>query len=919
MTAAVPNGTIADTRQGDQARQHLRGSTLLLSGRFISLAINLAVQVLAVRYLSKSSYGALAFALSMASLGASFSAFGMDKTVSRLSTIYHERGDDGGLFGTLLVMITSILGLGTALVLAVVAGRGWLGGTFDPHSLSVSLLMIVIVLAPVNALDSLFGSLFAVLASPRAIFVRRHLVGPGLKLAAVLTVIALQGDVQMLAIGYVMGAGLGLLVYAAALVHLLHRRGLLARMRTASLKFHCREVFSYGLSFFTSDATFLVRGTLVVVLLEYLRGSESVAEFRAVLPIARLNEVVAASFGLLYIPVASRLFAQNQHDRIDQLYWRTAAWITVLSFPMFAVSFALAEPLTVFLFGTQYAGTGIILAILAIGYFLNSALGFNSHTLKVVGRVRYIFFLDVLATVAAVFLYFLLIPTRGAVGGAVAATVTLIIHAVLRQWCLSRQAGVSLLPRGFVAPYVAVFAATGVLLSVQIVLDPPLYVGLFLAALASLVVALVSRSVLDVHDIFPELARFPLVGRFLRSVPAGAPAELRNLRVTGDIEKQLIERLREKAGDYYACGAGKHVGVELVSSQQRPLSSLYEFQLTVGADRHQVLAKVPRTALSVQQPSEGSSLKGDERPRLAPVFDAARKFEYEQHTLRAIDDHYSGLADPRFGAIRVLDVIEGHGAIIMERSHDIPLRRLLLRTSRLPFRSASELVESGLRNAGAWLREYHHMPDFPQTQLHHATRREFVDSIWRYCEYLRDFHPNACPILKELPSKMEQLAYTALAATLPLGIAHGDYAPRNILVGPGGRVTVIDTTGRWRVPIYEDLADFLKELSASPPLIYSGGMLFAPRQVAHYRAVFLKGYFDTDAVPQATIGMFEIQSLLDKWVEQADNYQRTTGLRSVQAHCRLFARSRFYARRIVEIVNELQSSAEKEALDACRA
>ena len=53
-----------------------------------------------------------------------------------------------------------------------------------------------------------------------------------------------------------------------------------------------------------------------------------------------------------------------------------------------------------------------------------------------------------------------------------------------------------------------------------------------------------------------------------------------------------------------------------------------------------------------------------------------------------------------------------------------------------------------------------------------------------------------------------------LPADLPLGTSHGDYAPRNILVGAHGEVTVLDTLGRWRAPIYSDLGNFLFAIKA---------------------------------------------------------------------------------------------------------
>ncbi len=57
------------------------------------------------------------------------------------------------------------------------------------------------------------------------------------------------------------------------------------------------------------------------------------------------------------------------------------------------------------------------------------------------------------------------------------------------------------------------------------------------------------------------------------------------------------------------------------------------------------------------------------------------------------------------------------------------------------------------------------------------------------------------------------VAGRVLPADLPL-VSHGDYAPRNILVGAHGEVTVLDTLGRWRAPIGSDLGNFLFAIKA---------------------------------------------------------------------------------------------------------
>ena len=111
-------------------KKHLRGSALLLSGRVISMAANFVGQVLIVRYLSKSDYGALAYIMSLISLGSSIVVFGMDKTITRFAPIYKEKGENQKLFGSIIIMASTILSLGFFLVLLVFSLRGWIAETY---------------------------------------------------------------------------------------------------------------------------------------------------------------------------------------------------------------------------------------------------------------------------------------------------------------------------------------------------------------------------------------------------------------------------------------------------------------------------------------------------------------------------------------------------------------------------------------------------------------------------------------------------------------------------------------------------------------------------------------------------------------------------------------------------------------------
>lgn len=496
----------------DATRKHLRGSSILLLGRIISLGLNFGVQVLTIRYLTKSDYGAFAYALTIVSIATSVSLFKLEQALSRYVPIFDEREDSPSVIGTMIVTFGAIVGLGLALVALVFAFHNTLRESVD--SLSVSLLLILIALAPLGALDNWFQSMFAIFASPKAIFFRRHILGPGLKLAAVLAVIVTQNDVYFLAYGYLIGGVLGTASYLALLVTALRKKGIFDQFNLRAVRLPIREIFTFSTPLLYSDVVFILRNNLVVVVLEQFHQTTGVADFRAMTPFAGLNVVVLESFTFLYIPQAARLFARDDKEGINDLYWKTAAWISILSFPVFVVTFSLARPL-VLLFDPKYAASSPVLAVLALGSYFNAALGFNAHTLRVYGRIRYTVIIDFLAACTAVLLMTLLIPPYGAMGAAISTAGTLIVHNLLNHTGLFFGTDIQLFRWKYLRVYATIaLGAAGVLL-VDYVARLPLTISIFVAAAVSILIVLVNRSVLDVADTFPELLRLPFMKRLL--------------------------------------------------------------------------------------------------------------------------------------------------------------------------------------------------------------------------------------------------------------------------------------------------------------------------------------------------------------------------------------------------------------------
>jgi O-antigen/teichoic acid export membrane protein len=510
------DGAVATApRRNRTTKKGIRGSGILLVGRAISMGSNFLIQVLIVRHLSKSDYGAFAYALSLSIAFTTFIELGLDRSITRFLPIYDERGEPRKVVGTILMQLATVVSLGLSLVLVVVGLRGWLTGRLIDSTEATTLLAILVVLAPIQALDNMCQNLFAVYARARAIFFRRHILNPALRLGVVVLLLATGSGPAFLAGGYVLAGAVGLAIYGVLAVRVLRESGLGPHLSPRGADFPVREVLAFTVPLLASDLLFTLMNTSDAILLGRLDGTEAVAAFRAIQPLAGANHLVFASFGVLFTPLVARLFARRDEAGIDHIYWSTALWVTVLSFPIFVVTFALARPVTIALLEERYASSSTYLAMVSFGLFIDSILGFNGLTLKALGKVRAIVLLNIAAGVLNLALNLLLIPRYGPMGAAIGTSTTLVVHNVLKQVALARTTSIRLLEWRAAKVFLVVAAAAAAVWLFEVAVEPSLPLALFVAALASAAVFLAGSRSLEATEVFPEVSRVPIVGRFV--------------------------------------------------------------------------------------------------------------------------------------------------------------------------------------------------------------------------------------------------------------------------------------------------------------------------------------------------------------------------------------------------------------------
>ncbi|MDQ3857396.1 MAG: aminoglycoside phosphotransferase family protein [Actinomycetota bacterium] len=336
---------------------------------------------------------------------------------------------------------------------------------------------------------------------------------------------------------------------------------------------------------------------------------------------------------------------------------------------------------------------------------------------------------------------------------------------------------------------------------------------------------------------------------------------------------------------------GMDVSATLVHGRQRRYSTIYRFELSAGDSRRRVFVKL-----------RSADLARSRRPRATPPVASDSALALYHEALTATHAHFQALADPRFGAVRPLDFVPEIDALVMEEAEGDQLWKLLRRASRLHPLASVEL-DDVLRNAGAWLREFHRIRPAHAVTTIHDGRAGFVALLTALTDYLGETLAEKA-FFERVAAKTRILAEGTLVEPLPLGLHFGDYGLTNVLVAPDARVTGMDMLANWCTPIYVDIAYFLTGIKTYRKQIATQGLAFDRERLAAYEREFLVGYFGRATIPTREIRLYEVLRILERWSGRlARNSRRSAAGRKLG----LFVVNRFLRRTLHDLLRELEA------------
>ncbi|MEH0843686.1 polysaccharide biosynthesis C-terminal domain-containing protein [Micromonospora sp. CPCC 205711] len=475
---APPDTPTAPAATGDQeVRRSTRNGLVGLAGAAINGVLGFLLTVVIVRGLGPAGSGAMFTAIGVVAIVGVLCCAGAD-TALVWALPRRRAGRDGDAARLLPVALLPALLLTVAVAATGVAlARSLAPVLFDRDTgAGVDLLRLAFAGLPfVVAMTVLLAAVRAV-RPVTALVAVQYVFVPAARPALVLAALGAGAGVTAAFAGWLAPVVAAVAVCAVLLVRPL---GLGAGARLRPVAADWRTLWGFALPRAASAAIDASSMWLTVLLTAALAGQAEAGIIGAVGRYALAGLLVMQGLRVSVAPQLSRLLGQHRTAEAAQVYRRITAAIVALSWPGYLL-LAIFAPGFLSLFGREFTGGALPMAVLAGAMMVNSGVGIVQTLLLMSGSSGRHLFAAATGLVLNVGLALALIPRHGALGAAVAWTVGIVAENVLATAAARRVVGEPLMTRSVLLTAAVAGTGTAVLAGLGALVAGRGVAGLFL-------------------------------------------------------------------------------------------------------------------------------------------------------------------------------------------------------------------------------------------------------------------------------------------------------------------------------------------------------------------------------------------------------------------------------------------------------
>ncbi len=440
----------------------------LMLGRFIDLMY----RIFLARALSPAEYGLFFLAYNIIFVASTVAIGGFPQGLMRYVAYYKGKKDKARVKGVMIDAGLVMAGLGVVSGAIVFLLAEWLASLFHTPGLT-PIFQIVAFFLPAQALFLYSKSVLEGFQRLKYWFYGEIISTRLLRLVLTIVLVSLGFGLLGISLIFVFTVAIGFVVMAW-----FASKKVFPNFRKIKAVHGAREYLSFAAPLFFSSSILAISGHIDTIMIGLFMSTASVGFYNVALPLAALLRMFLASFNGIFAPMTTELFAKNKMKEVGALYKSVTKWAFMSAWPVFLLFFAFPGQVIELFFGPGYGSGAIALAILSVGYLVNTGVGSAGVLLLASGKPKLLLINNAVIAVLNIAFNWLLIPVFGLVGAAVATSFSVSVINLLMLAEVKEFLGFHPYKKSFLRPLAAGvvaaiaayagFAATGMFIAAAI-------------------------------------------------------------------------------------------------------------------------------------------------------------------------------------------------------------------------------------------------------------------------------------------------------------------------------------------------------------------------------------------------------------------------------------------------------------------
>ncbi len=422
----------------EQVRKYfVKGFSGMLIMQAFAMLLTFAGTWLLTRLLGKSGFGTYSYLFAIFNIAGSLATFGYRSLIVRETAAYMKRKETAKIKGLKNWSIRIIM-LGASVAYGVSVLLILRSGIFESEILSVKIVLIAALSVPMLAFTQLFQSLLSGLKYVLSGNISLFVIKPLALLAGLGIIYLFQTSIGLenAILANTLSFGTALLVAASLFKY--KTSGLLRGL--TPLKENRMWMHS-GFYFWMLSLVTIINGQADLLILGALKPMAEVGVYKISLKLAEIIPLVLFLTNTVLAPVYARLFESAQKNSLQHIVNRSSVVFILATLPLAIVLVFAGKPL-MHLFGIGFESGYPALLILVFGQLLNVLMGSVGLLLKMTRNENVLLYTFLGTAVLNITLDFLLIPSMGIEGAAIANASSIICWNVVMSRMLFLKTGI---------------------------------------------------------------------------------------------------------------------------------------------------------------------------------------------------------------------------------------------------------------------------------------------------------------------------------------------------------------------------------------------------------------------------------------------------------------------------------------------